>query len=568
VHVPRSSSRRGVLAIVAVGSLAALTLPAGATTRTTTTTTPSHGSASSALSILRLTLNGQTVTAGRISAVAGNSRSPHTARLVLTPLDSTATGPVGQQEVTPSSPTTVPGTPKSITLPGGFGSVTGPTFVAQAKDATSGVLATARLSAIGSVNLTAVPLSVDLNAASLQDTAQVVSSHASAVKSVSVGNLALPSLADLFAALGVDLPALLDQLTQGKLTQLAGLVTDTTSGAVKAANDAVDTAQAALTSAGETNVADTVADAQAELTAADAQLTQDNSAFDSAWSAAYSAAQTAGTNGAIDTALTSAGFTNPPSADQFNTLTAAEKTAIQTVLDAIDTTLYPAMVTASDAVAADENIVALVNDLINALQQLVTSVVGAIDGNNEPLAAVKGISVTTKAMAARTPSAAASVHVASIDVLGQAKQLSTVSAALAQVGATLASVLDSVPGVKFTPPSISAGTPSKSTSTKGRTRYATASIRALTLHLPTITLPAALGVGGVVPTKVSGTLVLGEVVERAQWTPSLTHTTTTTTPGAGNGPALSETGGRVLLPTVASLLIVAAALVRRRWVHE
>src|SRR5947208_16774524 len=82
VHLSRSVSRRSALAVVAVGPLAAAALPAGATT----TTTPAHGSATSTLTVLHVTVNSDSVAAGAITAVAANTRSPHTADLVVTPL--------------------------------------------------------------------------------------------------------------------------------------------------------------------------------------------------------------------------------------------------------------------------------------------------------------------------------------------------------------------------------------------------------------------------------------------------------------------------------------------------
>src|SRR3954453_8442586 len=283
VHVSRVRSRRSVVAVIALATLAAVTLPAGATT----TTSPSHGKATSTLSLLQLRIAGQSVTAGRITATAVNSSSPHIARLVITPLAYNLpavgkSGTIGKQTITPASgSTTVPGATGSVTLPSGLGSVTGPTFVAEAKDGVAGVLATTRLSALGKVNLAGVP--INLHLASLNHTAQVVSSNATAEKSFSLGDLSLPSLSELLAALGLNLADTLDQLTQGKLTQLAGLVTTTTSGVIQTANTAVDTAQQGVQDAAAAPAA-TVTAAQAQFTAAQADATTKTAAFDTAWS--------------------------------------------------------------------------------------------------------------------------------------------------------------------------------------------------------------------------------------------------------------------------------------------
>src|SRR5205823_14070984 len=129
----------------------------------------------------------------------------------------------------------------------------------------------------------------------------------------------LPSVKSLLASLGIDLTALLDQLTQGNLTKLAGVVTSTTTGAVATANAAVDSAQTALTGAGQTP-AQSMAAAQSELTAAQADATQKNSDFTSAWNAAF-AALGAPAQAAVTTALATAGVSPPPpTADQFDTM--------------------------------------------------------------------------------------------------------------------------------------------------------------------------------------------------------------------------------------------------------
>lgn len=562
MHVGRLLTRRSVVTVTALGAIAAVTLPAGAVT----TTTPSHGRATSTLTILQLRIAGQTVTAGRISAVAGDVSSPHVARLGLTPLAYNLpavgqSGTLGKQTITPSSGSvTVPSPPVSIALPNGLGSVTGPTFVAQAKDTASAVLASARLSALGSVTLAGVPLNLHL--ASLSNLAQVVSSNATANKSFSLGDLSLPTIAQLLAALGLDLTKTLDQLTQGKLTQLAGLVTTTASGAVKTANDAVDTAQAGVQTAGGTPAA-TVDAATAQAAAAQTAATQANSDFDSAWSAAYGALGPA--QAALDAALTTAGLTAPLTAAQFNDAVLNDATllaAFQTAFGATETTLASL---AAAAVAADA-LVTAVNALVDALQALVDTVLGAVNADGDPLASLGGIKVMTKAVAAKTPSAAAGVSVATVDVLGQAHALSALTGALAGVGATLSSVLNSVPGVTFTPPSITVGKPAHSTKTVGRTRYASASVTGVTLNLPTLALsgaalPLALP-GGL--NSGAGSLVLGQLVESAKWTPAVTSTTSGS-PVPGGGQQLGDTGGRVLLPILATVILGVAAAVRRRW---
>ena len=122
----------------------------------------------------------------------------------------------------------------------------------------------------------------------------MTSSQTEATKSVVIGGLALPSVNQLLAGLGVDLNALLNQLTQGNLDKLGGLV-----GANLATlNSAVDTAQAALTSAGQT-AADSLATAQQAKTAAASAATAAQTAVNTAQTAATTA------DGAWTTAVSS-----------------------------------------------------------------------------------------------------------------------------------------------------------------------------------------------------------------------------------------------------------------------
>jgi hypothetical protein len=548
-----------VVAVASLAAVAAAALPAGATS------TASHGRATSSLTILSLRIGGQSVAAGRIVAVASNASSGHIAKLVVTPLAynfpaAGQSGTVGQQTITPSSgSTTVPSAPSVIALPNGLGSVKGPTFVAEAKDGAAAVLAAAKLSALGKVTLAGVPL--NLHAASLTHEAEVVSTGATAEKSLSLGDLSLPSLADLLASLGLDLSATLDQLTQGKLTQLAGLVTTTTSGAIKTANTAVDQAQTGVTQAGATPGA-TLTAAQAQLATAQSDATAKNTAFDTAWSTAYGALGPL--QAALDAALTTAGLSAPLTAAQFDDAVNNNPTllaALQTAFGATETTLASL---AAAAVAADA-LATAVNALVDALQNLIDTVLTKINADGDPLAALGGVKLSTKTVAASTPKAGASLSVASIDVLGQAASLSTVTGAVDTVGSTLASVLNSVPGVTFTPPSIAVGKPSHSTRTSGTTRYATASVRGVTVNLPTLdlsgaALPLALP-GGV--TSGAGALVLGDLTESASFTPGAVSSSPV--PGGAGGPQLSETGGKILLPILATVLLGVAVAVRRRW---
>jgi hypothetical protein len=546
--------RRPALVTLTVSALAALSLPAGAAS----SSTASKGAATSSLAILRVTLSGTTITAGQIAAVAGTTTKPHQAKLVVTPIDSTLTGPVGQQTITPSSDnSTVPATPKSVDLPAGLGSVTGPTFGVKATDDATGVLASAALKALGKVTVLTVPL--NLKTASLKDVAQVTSSKATAEKSLTLGSLSLPSLSDLLASLGLDLNGLLDQLTQGKLTQLAGLVTSTTSGAVKTANDAVDSAQAAITGTVPKNLAaatSALTAAKGTLTTAKGTLTTATGAFNTAFAA-------------IPALSLPAGVSTGTTADQFLALAPA----VQTVVDALSAAdlgaLATAVQTAEAAVQTAQDVVDTVQALVTALSDLINAVLGAVTGDDDPLAALGNISVTTSAIAAKTPKANAGVDVGSVHVLGALTPLTSLTKTLGSVTDTLSSVLESVAGVSFTAPKLTIGKPTKSTKTTGQTRFATASITGVKLTLPSLTLPAALALPGV-PTGISGSLTFGQLSETAQWTPGASVATPSTpqapTPSSPQGAPLPDTGGSPLLP-VAGLLILGTGVLLWRRMH-
>src|SRR4051794_26783317 len=301
--------------------MGAATLPAGAAT--TTTTTPSHGKASSTLTIVRLRIGGQSVSLGRISAVAGTFKTPHTAALTVTPIayDFPAvgkSGSLGQQTITPANGSvTVPTPPASIALPNGLGSVIGPSFTAHAKDGAAAVLAAAKLSTIGKVTLAGVRLPLHLT--SLGNLAQVVPSNATADKTLSIGDLSLPSVNDLLAGLGLDI----SRLTQDQLTQLAGVV-GTVSSAISTLNTQIDTLQTQ------------VAGAPATAAAADAAVTTATSALQTQLDALNAALQDATTAALLTAALTTAGLpvpTVPITLPAWSAFSAALQSAIATFSD-------------------------------------------------------------------------------------------------------------------------------------------------------------------------------------------------------------------------------------------
>jgi len=548
----------------ALALTAALTLTAGAAPAlAASTTTPSKGNAHSALTLLQVSLAGHTVSAGTIEGVASDAAS-RVAKLVVTPvtLDGTA---IGQQTVTPAnSPMTVPSSAQSATVPNLL-SLTGPTLAVTAKSGPTAVLASAVLKALGTVTLKPaglVSLPLNLQTASMTNLAQVTANQSEAEKSLNIGSLSLPSINDLLAGLGVDVNALLAQLTQGNLNTLNGLVSGT---ALTALNNAVDTAQAALASA-----PNSLAGAVAALAPATTQLNQANAALttaNTAWNTAFATIPLA--------TLTTLGVPSTLLPSGFSGLTTVQQTGLAAVVPNI-ATLASNAVSAQTAVDTAQTLVDNLNALIDALQNLVNAVLGAVTGNDDPLAALGNISVATKAIATKTSSTpTASATLGSVDVLGTAASVGQLTSVLSGVTNTLAGVLNSVAGVTFTPPSVQVGTPHTTSSKQGTTHRATASITGVTVTLPTIKLPAALStitsslpgasvVNGVVNV-LGGSVKVGTLDESADLTPGTTSSSTPSTPtSSSGGPSLAGTGMSSTIPAVAALLVIAALVVLRR----
>lgn len=546
---------RPALAVTAALSLitAAAAAPAVAST-----STASHGSASSDLRLLHVAVAQHAVSAGEIAAQASNAASPHVADIVVTPaaLDGTT---YGQQTVTPAtSPVTVPSSAKTATLPGGLGSVTGPTFAVTATDGTT-VLTSAVLKALGSLTVGPLPVSLDASAASLTNTAEVTSSQASAEKSVVIGALALPSVTDLLDALNINPLALVEALTKANLDKLNAIVNGA---AVTALNTAVDTASSAIGAGAPT----TWKAADAAKTTADASLataTANDTAANAAWTSALTTLdadlQPAGLPMGLNTALTPT---------QYEGLS----TTVKSALDAAglaDPNNFDFATLAQDALNADavkaaaqaaaDKLAALVTALFN----LAAAVLNDVGSNTASLARLGSISVTTKAIAsAKSPAPVAEAKVGTLSILGAITPPAALTTTLNGVLAQLSSVLNSIAGVSFTPPSVAVGVGHTSRSVSGKTATATASITGVTVTLPKLTLPTALDNIPVSTTLISsgGSIAVATLSEGASYTsPAVAGS-----PASG-GPSLAGTGMSYTVPVVAVMLVLAGlAVVRRR----
>jgi hypothetical protein len=565
----------------ALAVTAALALVTAAAAPAIASTSTAHGTASSGLRLLHVEVGGHAISAGQISAEASNAATPHVAELVITPaaLDGTT---YGQQKVTPaSSPVTVPSGAQTATIPGGLASLTGPTFAVTAKDGTT-VLTSAVLKALGSLNVGPLPVSLDATAATLTNTAQVTSSQSSAEKSVVLGNLALPSIADLLDALNVDPLSLVLSLTKANLDKLNALVDG---GALTALNDAVDTASAAVG-----------VNAPTTWMATDAAKTQ----ADSAASAADSSAAAA--NAAFTSGLTTlAGILNPvPLPDGLSTaLTPTQYEALSSTvkgdLDTVGTangidfaTLAQSALDADAAATAAHDLATALSALEDALFALATQVIDAVGADTDPLAAIGSVNVTTKAVAsANSPVPVATAKVGSVSVLGVLTPPAALTSTLNNVLAQLSGVLNSVAGISFTAPSIAVGVGQTSRSVSGTTHLASASITGVTITLPKLTLPtsflnlavrnaksmsakaAALAKvaspKAAIPTTVitsGGTIEVATLSESASYGQGVTGSAGS--PGSGSNPGLAGTGASYTLPVVAALLVMAGLAITRR----
>lgn len=560
----------------ALAVAAALTLAtAAAAPAVASTSTATHGTASSGLRLLHVELGGHAISAGQISAEASNAASPHTAAIVVTPaaLDGTT---YGQQTVTPaSSPATVPSGAQTATIPGGLASVTGPTFALTATDGTT-VLTSAVLKALGSLTVGPLPVSLDATAATLTNTAQVGSAQASAEKSVVLGNLSLPSVADLLDALNIDPVSLVLSLTKANLDKLNALIDG---GALTALNSAVDTASAAVGAGAPTTwVATDAALSQAndDAAAADSDATAANAAFTSALTT-------------LDgiTPLSTLGLTTGLTPTQYEALASGTKSSLDALASAnsIDlATLAQTALDADAAAAAAHTVADNLSALEDALFALATQVIDNVGANTDPLASLGSISVTTKAVAsANSPAPVATAKVGTLSVLGAITPPTALVTTLNGVLTQLSGVLNSVAGISFTPPSVAVGVGHTSRSVSGTTHLATASITGVTITLPKLTLPTSFlnlsvrtakgmtakgralskFVSAAVPTTVitsGGTVEVGTLSESASYSTGAAAGS----PGSGGAPGLAGTGLSYSVPVAAALLVMSGLAVLRR----
>jgi hypothetical protein len=361
---------------------------------------PPAGTASTGLTLLSLALAGHDVRVGSVVLSSSTVSGSPTSKVVVTPIK--ADGKVyGEQTISSAnSPAAVPSFDSAAVLPAalnGVVSVKSPVF-----NVTAGPAAAAKAGAdsLGSVRVLGLPVALN----GTVDAGSVVDSvNAAGNKTVSVKNLALPSIADILAALGLDL----SKLPTKTLTDLLNGL-DLTTTAVTAAQQALTAAESALGTAFTT--AQTAADqAKADVAAKTADVASKQTAADDAIKAAQSA-------------------------DAVVTSKAAARTAAQS---AFDTKMAALPTTVTSTLPAGFNTIAGYNTLGAAAQ-------GTIESASPGTAAAAAALTTAASDLADAQSAAAAAAAASAAATAA---LTAAQAALAAAQAALTAALNTLNGL-------------------------------------------------------------------------------------------------------------------------
>jgi hypothetical protein len=596
-------NRRPVLASTA--ALAALMLAAASGTASGATATAAAGSASSSLTLLRVLAAGHDLSAGTLVLRSDTTTSPRISRVEVTPVTVDGTA-YGRQVVDQSSS---PKTVGAVSSPGALSSLVSLSSPGMGISATSDPSNQVGASSLGGLKVLGLPVSLG---GALQTTSSVSStSGASAGKTVTLTNLALPSVADLLASLGLDL----SKLPIGSLTSLLSqlnLVTST----VTTAQNAVDTAQAAVNAqqATVTGLLATLTADQGLLTTAQGTLTTATSALQTLLDLPIVTTITGGT-------LTVAQFEALVGAS--SPLVALLEAAIGTLASAQTSYLSAlsavnaAQLVVTTAQAAVDAAQALLTTLTSTLTSTLTTLLGAVTGvlDGTPLLSLTRLQLSTRSTVV---SAAAGGQTAEIvggtisglkvlgtDVLKTALGSSTVdltglvgsavtklTSTIGGLTGTFSSVLSgisSLPLLSIPVPQIGVLTRSTTTSIAGGFGHASTTVTGLSIRLPAITLPTSVALpgasslpalGGV--TQVAGRLTSAPVTvslltlgDQAAFRPATVGGGSSAgAPGTPGAPGSSSTGGlpRTGLPvgvTALALMLLGGALVlRRRFLTE
>ena len=553
---------RPALAGIALGALLPVTAAQAATG------VAAAGSATSSATLVQLSIgslldvvDATDVELGTIRATAGNiSTAAPSVSFVPVILNGTESDAV---TVTPdNSPMTVGG----VTFADlGLVSITSPTATLKASDGaarSSSITAT-----LGEAGILGMPIALDgsVDAGSLADT-----SHAHAGKTLKITNISLPNLADLLAALGIDITKLPVDTLNALVSELNLVVSDATQAALDAANVAVDDAAAAL-AAGQTAVTD-----------AETVLTNATEALDAELGDAT-----------IPPLTLPEGTEVPLDHTDWDTL----DDAVKTVIIAANTGLGMAAANYDAAKAALATVEGTIAGLQETLDDALAALAGLVEGvlAGVPLVSVGAAEIGTKAAVGKAKEADVTGTISDVNVLGtdvleavtgdSALDLADladdvaneINGVLGTVTDTLSSVLSEVTGATglvVPAPEIELLVKETSTGVDGAYGTASAAVTALSISLGSATVPAVYALEGApeLPGVAAVTggfqtaplaMKVGTLTEAAKFRPAVAA------PGAkpqepGTTPTHPATGGPAGLAIVAVIGAALAVGVRRR----
>jgi hypothetical protein len=570
--------------LVATAATAALALCAASGTASAATSSGHNtGRGTSSVSLLDVAVAGHKVTLADLSLISDTLASPRVSSVAVTPIIADGTA-YGRQTINQSS------SPKSVapvSVPGAlaqFAQLTSPTFDVTA---TSGPSNHAGASSLGSAKVLGLPVALAgaLQAASAVSTAN----GASGLKTVTIDNLALPSINDILGALGLDLTA----LPVGSLDELVNAL-ELVTGAVSTAEGVVDTAQGAVDSA------------VALLASRTSSLTSAQSALTSATAALATATTT------VNGLLATAGIADVPA---FQALLPAAQAAAELLAPGLGAAVT-SYLNAQTAVTAAQTAVTTAQTLVNTAQALLTTVTNTLNGalstllgalvnvlDTTPLVSLDSLEVSTKAIVTSATKGGQQAEVVGgvvkglkvlgVDVLDAALGSSTldldavttsalnqVNGVMDEVTGALSDVLSSIPSLPaldIPAPNVTLLTKTASTSIADGFGHAQNAVTGLKIALPAITLPTAVAVPGAanLPGLDGVTQTVGQLTssaltlnvltlkDQAAFSPSVVGA-----PGStpGTGGHLADTGVPVGVAVLALLCTGGALLARRRLV--
>lgn len=598
-------SRRPLIVASAATAVLGLCV-ASSTAGAATASKPAVGKATTSLSLLDLAVGGHDATLATLSLLTDTLSSPGLSAVKVTPLvvDGTA---YGEQTIDSSnSPKGVDATSAPSAL-GPFASLTSPAIQASATDGAN----EAGADSLGTVSVLGLP--IDLDGAMSLASSVSTTKGAAGLKTVKLEGLALPSIADVLGALGLDLSKLpvatLDDLA-GSLDLVNGAI-ETAEGAIDDALDAVDTAQAAVDAASSdlatkaqaaTDAATAVTDAQAALDDATSALTGAIGANSVPLVPAVPAvADVASLLANESTGTVKATTLVPALAPLLADYEAADAavTAKQALKTAADTAKGAAVTALATVTATLETVTAALEPLAGPL---VDAIMGVLDST--PLVSLDSLEVSTRAAATSASKGGqhaevvggvveglkvmgvdvldAALGTSSLDLTGAVSSaLAEVNGVIADVTGTLSDVLSNVPSLPqldVPAPEIGLLTKSASTTISGGFGRATTAVHGLSISLPAITLPEELAVPGAADlpglagvTQTAGQLTSGALSldlltlkDQAAFRPAVVASNPTKAPQSGRD--LANTGMPAGAATMSLLLVGAGLVLRRRMV--